>query len=90
MIEIPMAIALFVLGLIVSLVSYIWATLTRKIDMLARKIAVIDKFQGCEPVTMDQIKDLFDARFNEFRLELYESGVLRPSSRKKKTNFDNE
>lgn len=90
MIEIPMAIALFVLGLIVSLVSYIWAHFTRKIDMLSRKIAVIDKFQGCEPVTMDQIKDLFDARFNEFRLELYESGVLRSSSRKKKTNFDNE
>lgn len=90
MIEIPMALALFILGLFVSLVSYIWAHFTRKIDMLFRKIAVIDKFQGCEPVTMQQIKDLFDARFNEFRLELYKSGVLKPGAvRGRKANTEN-
>jgi hypothetical protein len=36
------------------------------------------KCQDCDPVTVVQIKDLFDARFNEFRLELYKSGVYKP------------
>ncbi|MDY0128493.1 MAG: hypothetical protein RBR69_10215 [Candidatus Cloacimonadaceae bacterium] len=89
---IPLSLSIFVLGIIVSLISYIWASHAKKIERLARKVEClegdareIEKFKECEPITMQQITALFDARFNEFRLELYKSGVLKaPSNRHKK------
>jgi hypothetical protein len=85
--SIPLGIVLFVLGLIVSLVSYVWATHARRIDKLERIVTAADmeKCQKCEPVTVGQITALFDSRFNEFRIELYQAGVLKahtPRTRK--------
>jgi len=83
---IPVSIVVFVLGLIVSLVGYIWGSLSRHIAKIEKELDSLnlDKFKECEPVTMQQIKELFDARFNEFRLELYRSGVLRAKVNNKK------
>lgn len=78
--SVPLGIVLFVLGLIVSLISYLWATHAKRIEKLERTISSVDmeKCHSCEPVTVAQITTLFDARFNEFRIELYQSGVLKP------------
>ena len=77
---VPLGVVLFVVGLIVSLISYLWATHAKRIDKLERTISAVDmeKCHSCEPVTVAQITTLFDARFNEFRIELYQSGVLKP------------
>ncbi len=90
---IPLSLTIFVLGLVVSLISYIWASHAKKIDRLEKKVDRLDqdareieKFKECEPISMQQIKDFFDARFNEFRLELYKSGVLKPPSIRSKKN----
>lgn len=85
--SIPQGIVLFFLGLIVSLVSYVWVTHARRIDKLERRVteADLEKCQRCEPVTVGQITALFDSRFNEFRIELYQAGVLKahtPRARK--------
>jgi hypothetical protein len=83
---IPVSIIVFILGLIVSLVGYIWGSLSRQIAKIEKEIdgLNLDKFKESEPVTMQQIKELFDARFNEFRLELYRSGVLKAKVNNKK------
>ena len=89
MMSIPLGIVLFVLGLIVSLVSYVWATHARRIDKLERIVTAADmaKCQKCEPVTVGQITALFDSLFNEFRIELYQAGVLKPHTpRARKTS----
>lgn len=85
---IPVGVILFFLGLLISMISYIWASSSRRLDKLERIIGTADlaKCQDCDPVTVSQIKDIFDARFNEFRLELYKSGVLKPPTRFKKTD----
>ncbi len=92
--NIPLSLSLFVLGIMVSLIGYIWASHAKKIDRLEKKVERIDletrelaQLKECEPISMLQIKELFDARFNEFRLELYKSGVLKaPSNRSKKND----
>lgn len=87
--NIPLGLVLFFLGLLISLITYIWTAHSKRLDKLERVVGAVDlaKCQDCDPVTVGQIKDLFDARFNEFRLELYKSGVLKPPpSRFKKTN----
>lgn len=88
---IPIGLVLFVLGLLVSLVSYIWASLSGKIIKLEKhmetsvlSLEILTKCKDCEPVTVREIKDLFDARFNEFRLELYKNGVLKVTSVRKR------
>lgn len=90
---IPLSLSIFVLGIIVSLISYIWASHAKKIERLERKVEYLDqeareieKFKDHEPITMQQITALFDARFNEFRLELYKSGVLKPHPNRSKKN----
>ncbi len=83
--SIPVSVVIFVAGLIAGLVSYLWGTQEGKIKKLERKVDGLDvaKCKECDPVTLLQVKDLFDARFNEFRLELYKSGVLKAQTRKK-------
>lgn len=85
MLSIPIGIATFILGLMVGLISYIWGTLTLKIGRLEKKVETLPlaKCQACEPITIQQLKDLFDMRFNEFRLELYKGGVLKAPSKTK-------
>jgi hypothetical protein len=85
---IPVSIIVFILGLIVSLVGYIWGSLSRQIAKIEKEMdgLNLDKIKEYEPVTMQQIKELFDARFNEFRLELYRSGVLKAKSSSNKKN----
>ncbi len=85
MIGVPTALMIFVLSLLVSLVAYIWGNLAGKISKLERKVDDLDvaKCKACEPMTLQQVKDLFDARFNEFRLELYKSGVLKAAAKRK-------
>jgi hypothetical protein len=85
MVSIPVAVVIFVAGLIAGLISYLWGTQEGKIKKLERKVDGLDvaKCKECDPVTLQQVKDLFDARFNEFRLELYKSGVLKAANRKK-------
>jgi len=80
--NIPLGLILFFLGLVISLITYIWTAHSKRLDKLERIVGTADltKCQKCDPVTVSQIKDLFDARFNEFRLELYKSGVLKPPS----------
>lgn len=87
--NIPLGVILFFLGLFISMVTYIWTSHSRRLDRLERFLgsADIKKCHDCDPVTVSQIKDLFDARFNEFRLELYKSGVLKaPLNRFKKND----
>lgn len=76
MFSLPISVALFVVSLFVSLISYIWATLSRRIERLEKC--------SLNPVTLSQIKEVLDARFNEFRLELFRSGVLKPVSKQRK------
>ncbi len=78
-------IVLFMAGLIVSLVAYVWGTLTSKLGKLEEKVSGLDiaKCRDCEPVTEEQVKEIIAAQFNEFRLELYRSGVLKAQTRKK-------
>lgn len=80
--NIPIALFLFVLGLIVSLITYIWTTHAKRIDKLEKLVVAADleKCHHCDPITIEQVTSLFDARFNEFRLELYQSGVLKPKT----------
>lgn len=84
--NIPLGMVLFFLGLLISLITYIWTAHSKRLDKLERFVSTADitKCQDCDPVTVSQIKDLFDARFNEFRLELYKSGVLKPSANRYK------
>ncbi|HOH98850.1 MAG TPA: hypothetical protein PL188_11165 [Candidatus Cloacimonadota bacterium] len=85
--SIPIGLILFFLGLMISLVTYIWTAHSKRLDKLERLVSAADlsKCQECEPVTVSQITALFDARFNEFRLELYKSGVLKaPTNRSQK------
>lgn len=91
--NIPLSLSIFALSIVVSLISYIWASHAKKIEKLEKKVESliqetreIEKFKGYEPITMQQIKDIFDARFNEFRLELYKSGVLKPHANRVKKN----
>lgn len=88
MISVPIAIVIFVLGIVTSLVGYIWSSLGKKISLIEKRIQsinieVMNKCSECDPITVQEIKELFDARFNEFRLELYKSGVLKAQIRKK-------
>ena len=88
MISVPIAIVIFVLGIVTSLVGYIWSSLGKKISRIEKRMEAINfdvlmKCAECDPLTIQQIKELFDARFNEFRLELYKSGVLKPQIKKK-------
>lgn len=81
---IPLGLILFFLGLLISLITYIWTAHSKRLDKLEQIVGTaIAKCSDCDPVTVLQIKDLFDARFNEFRLELYKSGVLKSQVRKK-------
>jgi len=85
--SIPLGLILFFLGLMISLITYIWTAHSKRLEKLERLVSASDfiKCQECEPVTVSQITALFDARFNEFRLELYKSGVLKaPSNRHKR------
>lgn len=87
--NIPLGLVLFFLGLLISLITYIWTAHSKRLDKLERVVGGVDlaKCKDCDPVTVAQIKDLFDARFNEFRLELYKGGVLKPPpTRFKKTD----
>jgi|ADurb_Cas_03_Slu_FD_contig_61_1076984_length_7533_multi_3_in_0_out_0_11 hypothetical protein len=70
----PISIVVFGLSVIVSLVSYVWATLSRRIEKIEK--------MNANPVTLAQIKEVIDGRFNEFRIELYKSGVLKPVTTK--------
>jgi len=86
--SIPLGLILFFLGLMISLITYIWTAHSKWLEKLERLVSASDfsKCQDCEPVTVSQITALFDARFNEFRLELYKSGVLKPHPNRSKKN----
>lgn len=93
MIEIPTGLLIFGLGVISGLIGYIWKTLSAKIsktddkmDELDRKVNSLDiiKCRECEPVTVDQVKEIVTNEFNKFRLELFRSGVLKSEQRRKK------
>ena len=79
--NIPWALVLFVLGLLVSLVAYIWNVLDNKINKLEQKVDCV----GSGWATLEQTKEIITAQFNEFRLELYRSGVLKAQVPRKKT-----
>jgi hypothetical protein len=93
MIDIPLSLVIFVLGVFTGLVSYIWKTLTSKINSATEKIDILDKKMNsldfvkcheCEPVTVSQVKEIVTSEFDKFRLELYRSGVFKPDVRRKK------
>lgn len=86
MIEIPTGLLIFGLGVISGLIGYIWKTLSAKINKTDDKIEEMDKkvnsldivkCRECEPVTVNQVKEIVANEFNKFRLELFKSGVLK-------------
>jgi len=95
MINIPLPLLIFVLGLFVSLVSYIWGSLARKIGTTTEKVESLDKkvnsldflkCHECEPVTVSQVKEIVTNEFDKFRLELYRGGVMKPITRTKRND----
>ncbi|GAB1366022.1 hypothetical protein MASR1M36_08930 [Candidatus Cloacimonadaceae bacterium] len=93
MINMPLPLMIFVLGLFVGMVSYIWGSLTKKIGTTTEKVESLDKkvnsldflkCHECEPVTVSQVKEIVTNEFDKFRLELYRSGVMKPEARRKK------
>jgi len=86
MIEIPTGLLIFGLGVISGLIGYIWKTLSVKINELDNKVNSLDivKCRECEPVTVNQVKEIVTSEFDKFRLELYRSGVMKPDIRRKK------
>lgn len=93
MIEIPIGLLIFALGVFTGLVGYIWKSLTSKINSTTEKVESLDskvnsldfvKCRECEPVTVTQVKEIVSSEFDKFRLELYRGGVMKPDVRKKK------
>ena len=93
MIEIPTGLLIFGLGVISGLIGYIWKTLSAKINKNDDKVEELDKkvnsldivkCRECEPVTVNQVKEIVSSEFDKFRLELYRSGVIKPDIRRKK------
>lgn len=86
MIEIPTPLLIFVLGLLTGLIGYIWRSLSQRIAEMGKKVDSMDfvKCRECEPVTVNQVKEIVTSEFDKFRLELYRSGVMKPDVRRKK------
>jgi hypothetical protein len=82
MISVPWAVVLFALGLMGTLIGYIWNSLANRISKLERRVDCIGSMDG-NWATLEQTKEIITAQFNEFRLELYRSGVLKAQTRKK-------
>jgi len=85
--QIPVALIVFVLGLLVALITYIWKSLSQKIGSLDAKVNSLDlvKCRECQPVTVVQVKEIITNEFDKFRLELYKSGIFKPVNRNKRT-----
>ncbi|HOF59464.1 MAG TPA: hypothetical protein PK726_02655 [Candidatus Cloacimonadota bacterium] len=90
MMSVPQGIVLFFLGLLISLVSYIWVNLSKRLDSLEREFKNLDphKCRDCEPVTEKQMQEILVNEFNKFRLELYKSGVLKATPVRKSNKGD--
>ena len=84
MITVPTGMAVFILGVILSLIAYIWRSTQAMISRLDSRIASVEKKTDCDLVTIEKYKEILDSRFNEFRLELYRNGVLKVSTRERK------
>jgi len=88
MIQIHVGLAVFVLGLIVSLIGYAWGDMLRRWRKIEKELEGIDirKCQSCEPATVAQVREILEGEFNRFRIELYKSGVLKASSSRRATS----
>ena len=52
--NIPLGMVLFFLGLLISLITYIWTAHSKRLDKLERFVITADitKCQDCDPVTV--------------------------------------
>lgn len=83
MISIPTALLTFTLSVFVGLIVYIWRTTQAMITKLDDRITSMERrMSDKDSLTGEMLRDMLDSRFNEFRLELYKSGVLKPPPRK--------